>query len=255
MSFLCFLVSQLFLTHSVYAVSPRSLDPSSNFLAPRTIETDESFTGIGGFFFPWTGFTGIDQLPLLQYDGDGDGRTWYRYAVECIGSFAIWFCLMMCAYFCCYRYQCPVPEKKEDAEAGTKVEKIVEDILHGGHFQCMQDSNICICSFCCFGLRWADTTSLAGFLSFWVALFCISVMAFLNAAMMFILFGIFTSTLILYFRHKLRRKLGVEAWTLGTCCIDLVYVCCCPCCAISQEARIVKEAIEGGHEGFLPEEI
>jgi Cys-rich protein (TIGR01571 family) len=234
---------------------------ASGFLAPRLAGSQETSVGIEGMVFPSLNF--VMAMPwcsktcLLQHDGNGDpvvdpAFSWRGYIFELFMSWVIWFSLMLCVYFCCYHYQCPVPQRKEDAGADPKAHQRLEEIFNAGHFQCMQDSNICICSFCCFGLRWADTISLAGFLSFWTALCCISAMAFLNAATTYVMVGFFTTLLMLYFRHQLRTKLGVESWSLSTCCFDFFYLCCCPCCAIAQEARIVKEAIEAGEEAFVP---
>lgn len=170
-----------------------------------------------------------------------------EYVAEAFFFWSTWAVLALLAYFCCYRPNSPLPQKKEDAIADPSR---LEDLISSGHWQCLDDSSICVCSFLCPSLRWSDTTSLSGFLSFSVSWGAFTAVALLNCFTTGVVFGLFSTVLLLYFRHQLRDKLGVESWTFGTCCRDFCYICWCPCCAIAQEARIVKEAIQMGHESF-----
>lgn len=56
--------------------------------------------------------------------------------------------------------------------------------------------------------------------------------------------GVATSILIIVYRQKLRQKFKLHPWTCASCAFDFVYVCCCPCCAIAQEARVVRYAYQ-----------
>jgi Cys-rich protein (TIGR01571 family) len=58
--------------------------------------------------------------------------------------------------------------------------------------------------------------------------------------------GPFTWCLFLYYRHKLREKFNLNAWSCSTCCIDVLYTLCCPWCAISQEARVAANYLQKG---------
>lgn len=173
--------------------------------------------------------------------------TWKDYIIESFYSWATWFLLALIGYVFFYRLQSPVPQKKADV---LPDQVRLEELLSNGHWQCFEDSNICVCSFFCSCLRWADTTSLAGWMTFLTAFAAFCFVALLNSITTGGIYGFFTAFLALYFRHQLRDKLGVESWTFATCCRDFCYICWCPCCAIAQEARIVKEAIQMGHEAF-----
>lgn len=175
-----------------------------------------------------------------------------QYMIEILITWIIWAVLAVVAYFCCYRPMSPLPERKVHLShsSAAEVSQHLEKLFSTGHFQCMQDSGICIFSFLCPSLRWADTTSLAGQMSFWAAFATFISVSFVNCISTGTIYGLFTTFLILHFRHKLREKLGMQSWTFLTCCGDCCFICWCPCCAIAQEARIVKDAIELGDDRF-----
>jgi len=170
--------------------------------------------------------------------------------VELFLGWLSWLIVALLAYLCLYRGCAPVPEKNVEVQADiqTKLEKM----FNSGHFSCFEDSNICMCSFFCPALRWSDTASLAGFLGFWAAFAAFNAATLVNCFINGAMFGVITAFLLLYFRQQLREQLHVPSWTVGSCCVDFFYVCCCPCCAIAQEARIVKEGIENGYAFSSP---
>jgi Cys-rich protein (TIGR01571 family) len=170
-----------------------------------------------------------------------------KWRMELLLTWAIWLVLCGLIYFTCYRNEVPIPKRQVTYIPDDKQQRL-EDLFQKGHFRCFEDSNICICSFFFPGLRWSDTTSQAGFMSFWLAFASFFTLMLLNCLILLEMYSLFTLVLILYFRHQLRAKLDLEAWNFNTCLRDCCFICFCPCCAIAQEARVVKEAIEMGHE-------
>jgi len=164
-------------------------------------------------------------------------------------SASIWFVLsMLIAFF--YRSQKELPQKMDDAE---KVDP--KDEFINGHFNCFQDKNTCLMSFCCSGIRWADTMSMAGLLGFWVALVIYQLFAGLNAVFPALGFGVLLLVMCVYFRQALRTKLDMPRGSVVTVLQDFLFYCCCPCCAIAQEARVVEQAWQVQHkmvDGVVP---
>jgi Cys-rich protein (TIGR01571 family) len=186
--------------------------------------------------------------------------TWGQYFGQMIGTWVSWISVVLVFYACgCYRDRfLPIVPKASPAD---NINTDLVDMFDNGHWRCTQDSNICICSFFCPALRWADTTELAGFpqtwgccwgfyqepgfWKFWAAFFAFQAIVLLDLVGNGSAFGIFSALLLLYFRSQLREKLGIDR----TCCsyfTDFCYVMWCPCCAIAQEANIVQKGIENG---------
>jgi len=206
------------------------------------------------------GFIRAEPAWLYKLRGPG-GRTqayrerplsWKEFFVETFLGWLFWLIVALIFYACtCYRGVSPIPEQKAIDHEGDILPKL-QKRFSSGHFHCFDDSSICMCSFFCPALRWSDTVSLAGFLSFWAAFAAFQAATltniFINGAML----GVIPAFLMLYFRQQLRGKLTGTSWTVGSCCVDFCYVCLCPCCAIAQEARIVKEGIENGYAFSTP---
>jgi len=116
-----------------------------------------------------------------------------------------------------------------------------------GHFQCLKDPNICLCACFCPGLRWADTMNLAGFLEIGSALtlvfFCALLNGFVNC---WCTLGPCTLLLALYYRQKLREQLDIRSWSCASCFADVLYLLCCPWCALAHEARVVTQLLQKG---------
>eukprot|EP00929_Paragymnodinium_shiwhaense_P041970 TRINITY_DN217_c0_g1_i1.p1 TRINITY_DN217_c0_g1~~TRINITY_DN217_c0_g1_i1.p1 ORF type:complete len:381 (-),score=89.84 TRINITY_DN217_c0_g1_i1:112-1254(-) len=109
--------------------------------------------------------------------------------------------------------------------------------------------NICLWSFCCPAIRWAETASdsKVNFLSFWPALLVFIGLSTLAAACRntgHALLGAVVGTLFLYtvvtHRQKLRGIFGHSPGTVKSVLLDTLAWACCPCCAIIQEAREVE---------------
>lgn len=104
-----------------------------------------------------------------------------------------------------------------------------------------EDTGICISACFCPGIRWADTVSMTkiNLLKFWIALLIMLALAVLHVptagASGLVMLGVGV-----YFRQKLREAFGHDAKTPKTVALDCLTWCCCPCCAIVQEAREVE---------------
>jgi len=119
---------------------------------------------------------------------------------------------------------------------------------------CLETPGICFLSFCCPGIRWAETLSFVpGLLTFWPAFFIF--MIFMNPQNPFWqLFGplvlLLAAVIGTYYRQQLRNKFGMEAGGLSWV-TDCLLFFCCSCCAIAQEARHVDEAMKSGHKAVM----
>jgi Cys-rich protein (TIGR01571 family) len=149
-------------------------------------------------------------------------------------SWAIWVAFSLLLWYFAY----PVAPIIDDLEDPKK-------IMTSGYFECLNDweaRKIFFCACCCPALRWADTMHTAGLLSIAAALAFYFGFAFFNQFLLLGTFsmGVLTNALILAFRHQLKERLQLESWTCSSCCMDFLFVCFCPWCAISQEARAVQ---------------
>lgn len=138
--------------------------------------------------------------------------------------------------------------------------KTQKNTFENKHFGCLRTPGICCFALCCPGIQWADTVNLAGlpcdeqrklFSGYSYAGFCIALPLFFFCALVnglifggIVCYGICTSLLILYYRQYIREQLGLKSWSCPGCCFDILYVFICPCCAIVQEAQVVRLALE-----------
>lgn len=105
---------------------------------------------------------------------------------------------------------------------------------------CGRDQRICVCAWCCLGIRWAETLSREKVklgIGFW------SLFLFCTVCEAFAFLGISTVVFVLaavYFRQKLRAAFGLEHGTGATLASDCFAWCCCAPCAAAQEAREVE---------------
>lgn len=111
---------------------------------------------------------------------------------------------------------------------------------------CCSTPLLCVFSWCCSAVRWADTARMAGFLGFWVALLAFFCALLLSNALFF--FGTIPLACIgMHYRQKLRASFKIEHGTCWTVTGDLLAYAFCPCLAITQEARTLEEAYRVGH--------
>lgn len=137
------------------------------------------------------------------------------------------------------------PRRSETADPRNRFEY--------GHLRsCIDDPYVCFCAVCCLPLRWSDTVHQSKHTTFWSAYGMWAMAGFLNFFCCGnFYFGWFTPIFIVIMRHNLRGKLGLERWSRKTCCIDCLWVFCCPCFAVAQEALVVKDAIAVGEPTFV----
>jgi len=102
-----------------------------------------------------------------------------------------------------------------------------------------RDATICICSWICLGIRWADTMDKAKIIGFWTALVIPTICFGLNELTACITGFIFT-VFAVYYRQVLRRQQGLDSGSLKSYIEDIVVWSVCCWCAAAQEARQVE---------------
>jgi len=105
-----------------------------------------------------------------------------------------------------------------------------------------EDLMLCICSWCCTGIQWADNVSKPkiGLFSFWVALAVSALNSYELNALTHGICYLFWVVVAVYARQRLREKYGLQHGSLITMGQDICVWCCCRCCAVAQEARQVE---------------
>jgi len=168
--------------------------------------------------------------------------TWSEWILQVSISWVLFMLLCLLVWMNVYPDDPDLDEMFADKEKADPVKTFTE-----GHFGCFQTPKICLFACVCPALRWADNVNMAGFMTVPVALGLFFVCALLNGLTgTFCYTGFVTCFMILYYRHKLRTKLGLPSWTCRSCCTDFFYVFCCSWCAIAQEARVVRYAYQQG---------
>jgi Cys-rich protein (TIGR01571 family) len=145
-----------------------------------------------------------------------------------------WVIMALLIVLCCFNAR---PDRLPFSENEDPVET-----MNRHHFGCFKTPCISFCACFCPMVQWAETMQIASILPVMPAIAIFAVCAALNVLTLTgcVLAGMFTSLLIIYYRQKLRKQFGLKAWTPENCLIDFLYVCCCPCCAIAQEAQAVR---------------
>jgi Cys-rich protein (TIGR01571 family) len=188
------------------------------------------------FVWPWHYYNETDSIEGNAWNAWNTAhRCWYEWLVWCLITWLIWVVLGLLIWKLCFGDN---PEVFEDVEDPIYV-------FEAGHFDCGRHLKICLCAFCCPAVQWAMSMHFAGFLHVGAALGAYFVLGFFNGFVEdigFFPFGIFTSILVIVYRQKLRTRLGIMRGTPSTLFFDTVYVCCCPCCAVAQEAAVINNA-------------
>jgi hypothetical protein len=165
-------------------------------------------------------------------------------------SFAIWLPLMILFVNFCYP-----PYHHIDEDDRTKLEKNVWQMWENGLFDCFfeLDMKIWFCSTFCMIAMWSETVGKSLIHGYWTAFFAFAVCAFLNqATYCWAYLGFFTLCLQLYFRQRLRSKLGdTTAWSCDTMVEDCCFAACCPCAVVAHEAQVIELAVEQKMYGFV----
>lgn len=120
--------------------------------------------------------------------------------------------------------------------------------FNSGLFNVFDDMNICLWSFCCLPIRWADSTSLVGLMGF----FCAFGLCFIGCAIGDLggtIGGIVWLLMVIMFtavRYKFRQAFDME-WGVGAVFTDCLSYCFCCWCATAQDARHVDAALAAGN--------
>lgn len=116
-----------------------------------------------------------------------------------------------------------------------------------GFWTCCEEPRMCMLSFCCPAVRWGDTMRMAGLLTPFALAFAV----FLSLSVLSSVFGMLLAFLLAIvgakYRQDLRAKFAISPGTAETWCLDFLAYCCCPCVAITQEARTVEAAWGANH--------
>lgn len=190
----------------------------------------------GNFTFVWT----TPKPPTLL-------EKWLFSLVNNFFSWVVWVSLgaVSSKYF---YYRGTKPKK----DPSTTVDPA--DTFESGHCQCCNDPYNCLCSLFCTCIRWPDTVYTAGLSTGFCRPFLgFVVCAFLNMALWcgWYGLGVITALYMTYYRQLLREKLDLSPWTCWAMSFDCIWLLICPCLAIAQDNKVVKDAFEAGHENFV----
>lgn len=121
-------------------------------------------------------------------------------------------------------------------------------------YQCYQYPEIFFWSCCCPCIRWGHTMDLLQFVDYWPAFFLFFWLAAINQITGFVVFGIFLTVILVYYRQKTRKLFGMENYgTSSGFTMDCLGYCFCWPCFIAQEANHVTQATKLGWTKELAE--
>jgi Cys-rich protein (TIGR01571 family) len=224
----------------VDAVASRSIPSDNGFLAAGSQKSPERskwayrFSRVREFLHEsriWIYNMGYVQLP-----------SWSVWILHVTISWVVFMVLSLLVWIHFYPDDPDLDELFSGREGSDPVKTFTDS-----RFGCFQAPKICLCACLCPALRWADNVNMAGFMRIPVALGLFFVCGLVNGLTgTFCYSGFITCLMILFYRHKLRAKLGLPSFTSASCCEDFFYVFCCSWCAIAQEARVVRYAYQKG---------
>lgn len=123
-----------------------------------------------------------------------------------------------------------------------------------GPFECFGRMDVSLWVCCCPAIRWADNVTTMGLLpNFWLAWMIWMGFSLVTGESQDLVALTVLAILGAMFRRELRLKFQMAA-TGVTFFQDCLLYCFCPCCAITQEARQVEDALRAGHPA-IPKEM
>lgn len=124
-----------------------------------------------------------------------------------------------------------------------------------GFCSCLGDLEVCFCACCCPCIRWGETLSLVdGLVIFWVGFAVYLGLTTLSWYTSVPLCWLLLTLICTAYRQEIRIKFQMERVGGMTYITDCLLYAFCACCAISQEARHVEEALKYGHKAVaVPE--
>lgn len=124
---------------------------------------------------------------------------------------------------------------------------------------CTEDVKLCVCSWCCVNIQWANNVSnsqMKLFSSFWFALVVSTLNSYQLAIMTRGISYLLWVPVAVYCRQRLREKFGLQHSSLMTLAQDILVWSCCCSCSVAQESRQlehVRTLLESqDDEGDLP---
>jgi len=153
-----------------------------------------------------------------------------------------WLMTEIASIFLLFLFACIYRKTKtdgpKDGTAHSNSSGFTYGLFEVGGFE-SDNCKICCSAFCCPYIRWAETlNSFKGGMQFWLAFWILMFLHLISIPTAGIAF-LLTVFMGVRYRQRLRDAYGHEntkvnvAWDFGAWC-------CCPCCAIVQEAREVE---------------
>lgn len=171
---------------------------------------------------------------------------------EIIVSALIWFTFALVVAFLYKR------SARYDLDMGSKhadsVDPVEFSTWRTEWYQCYQYPEIFFWSCCCPCIRWGHTMDLLQFVDYWPAFFLFFLLVAMNQITGFVVFGIFLTVILVYYRQKTRKLFGMENYSTSSgLTVDCLGYCFCWPCFIAQEANHVTQATRLGWTKELAE--
>lgn len=154
-------------------------------------------------------------------------------------------CVVFALVALCYHSRYVKPREDAGLLAGPAEQDALKDWTQGP-FACTHSPETCMWGFFCPSIRWADTISITGGLTFWFAFAVVTLIAAVGIVTGEVLLWLAVTIVCTAFRQQLRQKFGMRSGG-KTILEDFVLYCCCPCCVVVQEAQHADEALRVGH--------
>lgn len=125
-------------------------------------------------------------------------------------------------------------------KTGVEFEQKDFTAFHSGLFNIFDDMNICLWSFMCMPIRWAENTSLIGLMGFFTSFFLCMIGCGISEYI--VVTWLFMIVLFTVVRYKFRQSFHMQTGCELVCTDCLSYAFCC-WCATAQDARHVDAAL------------
>lgn len=178
-----------------------------------------------------------------------------QYFVKGFISVVVWAALTM-LFGCFYHHEKQHPPQMDPEGVNVSLhdrERLDRQRWRFGLFECAEVPSLCLFSFFCAPIRWADTMRMAGFMNFFSALALVIGCTLLGSLTLGVGF-VFLFGLCVRFRLQMRKQFGIRSGLCGVYTDVLAYIFC-PWCSIAQEARQVEEAYLARHASVRGEYI
>lgn len=134
---------------------------------------------------------------------------------------------------------------QRDPTAMLNIEEFRE--FKHGICSCFGAPDICLLSYLCPGIRWAQSIYVMGFVGFWVALALFIGLDFLGTITGEVFVYIALAIILAYWRQEMRLAFNMRRQGGVTYVEDCMLYFWCLCCTVTQEARQVEDALKVGH--------